>query len=68
LKKYKWKCILGNSLVSEFNIERTDRDAKSLEYRKGEGYIHVEVVLSDSAEQHVNPILIILIYQLEILL
>jgi hypothetical protein len=61
------ECILGNSLASEFKIERTESDAESLENRNWEGNIHVEVVFSDSAELHVNPIIIVFVNQLEIL-
>ena len=56
-----------HSFACEFEIKGTESCTEGLEQGHGEGSIHVEVVLANSPKLHVNPIIIILVYQLEVL-
>lgn len=65
-------CQLSNlfevgSLAGEFEVETTKRYTVGLEYAEGERAVHVEQVLADAAELHVYLIIVVLVYQLEVL-
>ena len=54
------------SLAGKFKIEGGEANGKGLEERAGESYIHVEGILAHSTELHVDVIVVVLVYQLEV--
>ena len=55
------------SLTRKFEIETAKRYSVSLENAKGEGAVHIEEVLANAAELHVDFIIVVLVDQLEVL-
>ena len=55
------------SFTCKFKVKRAKTNTESLEYAKWKSNIHVEYVLSDSAELHVYFAVVVLVHQLEVL-
>ena len=55
-----------DSLTRKLEVERSQAYRKCLEHRARVCYIHVEVLLPDTAKLHVNMVVVVLINQLEI--
>jgi len=54
------------SFARKLEVERGKTDGISLKYTERKGYVHVEDVLTDPSELHIDFGVIMLIYQLEI--
>jgi hypothetical protein len=55
------------SFACQFEVKRRQANPEGLEEREGECAIHIEIILAYPPELHVYPVIVKLVYQLEIL-
>jgi hypothetical protein len=54
------------SFAGEFEVEGAECDSEGLEEGHGEGDVEVELVLAHAPELHVDLVVVVLVYQLEV--
>lgn len=58
--------IRSNSFACEFEIKGRQPNCKGLEQRGWESHVHIETMRANTSKLHVNVVIIILVYKLEV--